>query len=90
VSRLLSDSFGDTGKPMDESSTVYVALLDEGVDVWRPAAAEQIAPYLFRLLGPVPPGECWQFQPGEVVRCEVRVLAEGPTLVAVGSRSTAR
>lgn len=70
---------------MGERGTVYIALLGEGVDVWRPAAAEQVAPNLFRLLGPVPPSESWQFQPGEVVRCEVRSLSEGQALVAVES-----
>jgi hypothetical protein len=74
---------------MGESLLVYVALLDEGVDVWRPAPAEQVAPHLYRLLGPMPPDESWQFQPGEVVRCEARPLSEGLALVAVESRGTA-
>jgi hypothetical protein len=74
---------------MGERATVYVALLDENVDVWRPAAAEQVAPDLFRLLGPVPPGETWQFQPGEVVRCRVGFLSEGPALVAGESCTSA-
>jgi len=74
---------------MVERRTVYVALLDEGVDVWRPTAAQQVAPHLFRLLGPVPPGESWHFQPDEVVRCEVRPLSEGPALVAVENHGTA-
>lgn len=51
---------------------VYVPLLDEGTDVWRPVLAERVAPGLFRLNGPIPEGELWQFQPGEVVRCENR------------------
>jgi hypothetical protein len=70
---------------MGERSTVYVALLDEGVAVWRPAAAEQVTSDLYRLLGSVPPSESWQFQPGAIVRCEVRTLSGGPVLVAVAS-----
>jgi hypothetical protein len=68
---------------MVEYGTVYVVFLDEGTDVWRPVSAEQIGPGLFRLLGPVPANERWQFQPGEVVRCEGRVLSGGRALVAV-------
>jgi hypothetical protein len=63
--------------------TVYVALLDEGTDAWRPVAAEQVRPGLFRLLGPVPEGEHWQFQPGDIVRCQERVPSAGRALTAV-------
>ena len=68
---------------MGECGTVYVALLDEGTEVWRPVAVEQVGPGLFCLLGPVPEGERWQFQPGQVVRCEGRAFAGGRALVAV-------
>ena len=65
--------------------TIYVALLDEGVNVWRPVAAEQLPTGNFRiLLGEVNPEiERWEFPPGSVVRCESRKLSEGVTLVAV-------
>jgi hypothetical protein len=68
---------------VSECSTVYVALLNEGTDVWRPVAAAQVGPALYRLLGPVPEDEGWQFQPGEVVRCEARVLSGKQALIAV-------
>jgi hypothetical protein len=71
------------GRVVGELCTVYVYLLDEGVDVWRPVTAERLSPELFRLSGPVPERESWQFQPGEVVRCEERRLSGGLTLVAV-------
>ncbi len=70
---------------MGEGSTIYVALLNEGTNVWRPVAADQVGIGLFRLLGPVPKTESWQFEPGEVVRCERRVLSDGLALVAVES-----
>jgi hypothetical protein len=71
-----------------EHCTVYVYLLDEGVDVWRPVIAEKVGPGLFRLNGPVPEYESWQFQPGQVVPCEERALSGGPVLVAVeGTRA---
>jgi hypothetical protein len=41
---------------------VYVALLDEGTAVWRPIVAESVGAGLFRLFGPVPDGEAWEFE----------------------------
>jgi hypothetical protein len=72
---------------MQEYETVYVALYDEGVDVWRPVLVERVGTDLLRLNGPVPPSECWQFAPGEIVRCEYRELLGGLFLVAVESVS---
>jgi hypothetical protein len=68
---------------MGERRVVHVALLGEGTAVWRPVAAEPVGPGLFRLLGPVPASEVWEFPPGEVVRCEGRALSGGVVLVAV-------
>ena len=71
---------------MNEGCEVSVALLEEGTDVWRTVVAERVGPALFRLIGPVPEGESWEFLPGEVVRCEERVFAGGLRgLVAVES-----
>lgn len=64
-------------------TTIYVALIDEGTDCWRPVAAEQMQGNLYRILGRIPDGERWRFQPGEVVRCEQRSFQDGDGLVAV-------
>ena len=61
---------------------IYMALLDEGIDVWRPIDAERLGPDIFRVIGPVPDGETWAFQPGEVVRCQKRKLSDGTHEVA--------
>ena len=68
-----------------ESQTIYVALLDEGVDVWRPVDAEVLPDGLFRIVSPAPDpdDERWEFSSGSIVRCEYRRLSEGRTLVAV-------
>jgi hypothetical protein len=58
---------------------VYVALLDEGVEVWRPVDAEHVADDEYVLSGPVPEGEAWEFQPGDVVRCRARTFSNGTT-----------
>jgi hypothetical protein len=64
--------------------TIYVALKDEAVDVWRPVEAtdEGDSVYLIAEAG-MPEGEAWEFQPGSRVRCERRELSGGPALVAV-------
>ena len=51
---------------------VHVALLDEGTPCWRPAEADHIRDDIYRLRGPIPEDEVWEFQPGEDVRCAVR------------------
>jgi len=68
---------------MGQPQQIYVALLDEGVKPYRPVMAEPIGPMIFRLLGPVPDDEKWEFQPGELVRCEEKWLSEGPAIVAI-------
>jgi hypothetical protein len=65
---------------------IYVALLDEGVGVWRPAPAWRIGPRTYIVLRPEgydPDDERWEFPPGSVVECEQRQLADGPVLAAV-------
>jgi len=65
--------------------TIYVALLDENVDVWRPVQAQECGPNRFRVVEQFYDRniERWQFEPGDEVICEVRVLSEEPALVAV-------
>lgn len=65
--------------------TIYVALLDEGTEVWRPVAAEELHNGIFRIVGGLPDlsDERWQFPPGAFVYCEQRELSGGPALVAV-------
>jgi hypothetical protein len=60
-----------------ERAKVYVALLNEAVDVWRPVVAEPVAHDLYRLCGPMPDDETWEFGPGEIVRCEERSFHDG-------------
>jgi hypothetical protein len=62
--------------------TIFVALLDEGVDVWRPVEAQREGDF-YRIVGSMPPTEKWAFDSGSLVRCEHRELSEGAALVAV-------
>jgi hypothetical protein len=70
-------------------TTIYVHLVGEGVDVWRPVEAEPMGAGNFRVLTEQPADERWEFGAGDLVRCEMQTLASGgppsgrPYLVAV-------
>jgi hypothetical protein len=68
--------------------TVFVALLDEGVDVWRPVQARPLGRGLFRLVGVQADvsDERWQFPAGAIVRCEDRRFDDGTTGVTAVER----
>src|SRR5687768_15741407 len=68
---------------MNQHAQIYVALLNEGVEVWRPVNAEILAPDIVRILEEVPEDELWEFQPGDVVHCRFRQFTDGVHLVAV-------
>ena len=70
-----------------ERSTIYVELLDEGTDCWRPVSAERLSEDTYRIADTVPEEESWAFQPGEVVRCKERRFSDGGGLVAFESVS---
>ena len=62
--------------------TIHIALLDDGTDVWRPVEAERLADGRYKVLGPVPEGELWQFPPGSIVSVQLKRLSGGDALVA--------
>ena len=69
---------------MTDIAQIYVALLDEGVDVWRPVQAERLSGNAYRILSqPYDRSiESWQFEPGDVVLCEMVESSEGRILAA--------
>lgn len=72
---------------------IHVALLDEGVNVWRPAPAWQIAADTFIILRPddyAPDMERWEFAPGTTVVCEPRQTSDGAILAAVRTAHSQR
>jgi hypothetical protein len=56
---------------------IFMPLLGEGTDVWRPVEAEQLPDGRYRLLGEVPEGETWAFAPGSTVNCSRKVFSDG-------------
>jgi hypothetical protein len=72
----------------DRVVTVWMPLLDEGVDVWRPVEAEALPSGWYRIksINEQPEDEKWAFEAGDVVACQHRQLADGNRLVVVGQR----
>jgi len=62
-----------------EPETIYVALQNEGVDVWRPVQARPLGRDLFRIVGVDADvdDESWQFPAGAIVRCEPKTFSDG-------------
>jgi hypothetical protein len=58
---------------------VYVRLLNEGVDVWRPVDALWLRCDVYQLSAQrqKPEDEEWEFGPGEFVRCRERTFSNG-------------
>lgn len=62
--------------------TIYMPLLGEGTECWRPVKATQIAEDVFEIVEEVPEGESWKFAAFSRVRCKDKVFADGqPGLV---------
>jgi hypothetical protein len=63
---------------------IYVGLLDEGVDVWRPVRAEHLRENVYRIVNQPYDREVesWQFEPGDEVVCELIESSEGRILAA--------
>lgn len=65
------------------SSTIYARLLDEGLDVWRPIAAEKIDDITFEIAPQqCPADEAWEINPGDQVRCSSKETGGERALVA--------
>ena len=56
---------------------VYMPLLNEGANCWRPVAAEQVGSDTYRILEKRPEKETWPVSTGDIVRCEPRKFADG-------------
>lgn len=64
---------------------IYVKLVDEGIDVWRPVAAYRTGEETYRIteIEKEDSGESWEYRTGQTVRVELRVLSGESVLVAV-------
>lgn len=69
---------------MSDRSTIYVPLLDEGVEVWRPVEARRVSADTYLILDQAYDRdlETWAFEPGIVVKCQARKQNGREILVA--------
>lgn len=66
------------------SDTIYVRLLDEGTEVWRPVKAKKVAEHVYCIdEEQVPLDEKWEFQPGAVVQVRPHTGKDSVFLVAI-------
>ena len=67
-------------------ATIYMPLIDENTDVWRPVEATPLSADTYRVEGEMRGDEEWAFPPGTIVRCEYKTFgsgAAGITAIAV-------
>ncbi len=69
---------------MNNTREVFVSLMDEGVDVWRPVQAEHVHGSVYRIADQHydRETETWQFEPGDEVVCEMRESSDGQIFAA--------
>ncbi len=75
------------------ADTIYVSLLGEGIDVWRPVKAQRLDGrtwYIEPGQDYDPSTERWEFTPGSTVICERRSTSQGDILAAVRLKKQSR
>jgi hypothetical protein len=67
--------------PVEE---IFISLIDEAIDVWRPAQAEHLHDTVYKIVEQPydKEDETWQFEPGDEVVCELIDSNEGRILAA--------
>jgi hypothetical protein len=56
---------------------IYMPLVGEGTDCWRPVRALRISEDIFEVIEHVPSDESWKFAPSSRVRCRNRIFTDG-------------
>jgi hypothetical protein len=69
---------------------IFVRLIDEPVDVWRPVQAERQTDNIYRIVDQTYDRdiETWEFGPGEEVVCEIIDSSDGQILAATRLRKS--
>jgi hypothetical protein len=63
--------------------TIYMPLIEEGTDCWRPVRAVHIGADLFEVIKKIPASEVWAFAPFSRVRCPDKIFADGNVGLAI-------
>lgn len=69
------------------AETIYIPLLEEGTEVFRPTKARKLGDLTYEVLKPDdynPEDENWEYPPGSLVKCELQVRDGKEILIAVG------
>ncbi|HUR97923.1 MAG TPA: hypothetical protein VMZ26_07645 [Pyrinomonadaceae bacterium] len=66
----------------NKRATIYVYLLDDGTDAWRPVDAIHVGGDHYKITNPPIAGENWEFGPGSTVRCRKKVGADNAVFLA--------
>jgi len=79
VARRLCRWFDHGWRRVEEPVTIFVGLLDEGVDVWRPVLSRPLDHGHFRIIGvdADTSDETWQFHVGAIAKCVNKQFADG-------------
>ncbi len=73
-----------------KEASIYVTLVGEGLNVMRSVRAEHLGRDFYKIVEPMPEGETWEYQPGQVVRVKKKNLSTGKGLVAIEEAPRAR
>ncbi|MFZ0480519.1 MAG: hypothetical protein WAL71_15370 [Terriglobales bacterium] len=58
-------------------TVIYMPLLGEGTDCWRPVRGVQLAEDIFEVVDQIGESESWAFAPHSRVRCREHVFTDG-------------
>ena len=61
-------------------------MKEEGTDVWRPVKGEYLGDSKYRIvsINSSPEDEHWEFETGDIVKCEKKDYPDGTRIVIVG------
>ncbi len=62
---------------MSKIETIYIELLDEGTECYRPVESERLGGELYRIVSEKPEDEVWPFSVGDTVKCRIRAFQFG-------------
>ncbi|QLC21236.1 hypothetical protein HFP51_02960 [Parasphingopyxis sp. CP4] len=65
---------------------IFMPLLNEGTDVWRPVEATLVDANSYRVEGTPSDGEEWAYGSGTIVLCEWNTLSSGERGLVIISR----
>ena len=72
-------------------ATVFMPLVKEGPDTWRPVEVTPLEGAAYRVEGPMPDGEIWQFAPGSLIQIKWKNCEDGERrLIPTGLAPTGR